>query len=887
MLRRFVLCLSLSLALAGTAAAQTAPPAAMTQDEFREIMGLLFGALNAGGAQDEVEAQARALRRPVVEAFGEGSRQVLELDMVITSAVLWQERFDEAMQMADTLVQRAVAQLGGQDTLAYEIAGVYLQALTQRGRADAAVAFGAQVILEAEEHLPADHMQITRLRLAVAQSAVEAGLLDEAGRLFAAVVAATEAAVDPEVVVLRAGALAEWGLMRQESQGGTAGEAEILRALADFETVLAGVKDADVRPNILTLKVAAAQARFFAGDSAAAEAILTPLLARAAAVWGEDSLLWAQVAQQWALVHGDTFEDPARAATALDHLGRVVAIRADRLSPLNSSLVESRNLYGGLLANQGRVAEALVVFQATLDTGWQPQRDLYIYTLARAQLDGVLPEPEVIALALRFLQASQAGAAARAQAELTARLEAGPQGALLRARSDAQRAADRARVALVAATSRPAGERDAGEETVLRAEVERWVGALAQAERSLAEQAPTLASATGRSPMTLAEVQAALAPDEALVVLDTSAGEIGQNVGLVVTADGADWYSIDRDTSAIAADVALLRDAVQGRLGVRTAEALAPVADPGAFPVEVAERLYADLMARTEPLLAGKAHVWFDLRGPVAALPPQMLLTGPADPGDLAGAPWLVRRHAVSLLPAISALRVAALARQRAAPRSVLAFADPVYDGAAAPAVLRSALAPLPETADEARAVAASLGAGPEATLTGAAASEAAVKAAGLDQFRVLYFATHGLVAGDLAGGGGAPLAEPALALTAGQGEDGFLTASEVAALSLNADWVVLSACNTAVGSDPDAEALSGLAQAFLYAGARSLLVSHWPVESKSAVALMSDTFARRAADPTLRAAEAQRQAALALMQRDGWAHPAYWAPFVLVGSPD
>lgn len=162
------------------------------------------------------------------------------------------------------------------------------------------------------------------------------------------------------------------------------------------------------------------------------------------------------------------------------------------------------------------------------------------------------------------------------------------------------------------------------------------------------------------------------------------------------------------------------------------------------------------------------------------------------------------------------------------------------------------------------------------------------MKAADLGQVGLLYFATHGLVSGDAVGE--AALAEPALALTPGGGEDGFLTASEIAELHLNARFVVLSACNTAAGDPPGAEALSGLVQSFLYAGARGLLVSHWPVESRSAVALMTDLFRRRAAAPQLSAAEAQRQAMLDMITRPAdprWSHPAYWAPFILVGQPD
>jgi CHAT domain-containing protein len=112
----------------------------------------------------------------------------------------------------------------------------------------------------------------------------------------------------------------------------------------------------------------------------------------------------------------------------------------------------------------------------------------------------------------------------------------------------------------------------------------------------------------------------------------------------------------------------------------------------------------------------------------------------------------------------------------------------------------------------------------------------------GLADYRAVYFATHGLLAGDVKG-----LGEPSLALTIpnepSELDDGLLTASEVAQLKLNADWVVLSACNTAAGDKPGAEALSGLARAFFYAGARALLVSHWAVDSDAATRLTTTTF--------------------------------------------
>jgi CHAT domain-containing protein len=166
-------------------------------------------------------------------------------------------------------------------------------------------------------------------------------------------------------------------------------------------------------------------------------------------------------------------------------------------------------------------------------------------------------------------------------------------------------------------------------------------------------------------------------------------------------------------------------------------------------------------------------------------------------------------------------------------------------------------------------------------------ASVTTVKHAPLEDFRIVYFATHGLVAGDVKG-----LAEPALLLTLpaspSPDDNGLLTASEAALLKLNADWVVLSACNTAAGERPGAPALSGLARAFFYAGARALLVSHWPVATEAATRLATSTFDTLKADPTLGRSEALRRAMLAYLGDPSSptnAHPAYWGPFSLVGE--
>ncbi|MGH8548839.1 MAG: CHAT domain-containing protein [Methylococcales bacterium] len=119
--------------------------------------------------------------------------------------------------------------------------------------------------------------------------------------------------------------------------------------------------------------------------------------------------------------------------------------------------------------------------------------------------------------------------------------------------------------------------------------------------------------------------------------------------------------------------------------------------------------------------------------------------------------------------------------------------------------------------------------------------------------------------------------------------DDGLLTASEAAQLKLNADWVILSACNTAAPhGTPGAEGLSGLARAFFYAGSRALLVSHWPVDSNATVAPTTGLFKESAANPGIGKAEALRRSMLAVLNNQDhpeFAHPSFWAPFVVVGE--
>ena len=418
---------------------------------------------------------------------------------------------------------------------------------------------------------------------------------------------------------------------------------------------------------------------------------------------------------------------------------------------------------------------------------------------------------------------------------------------------------------------------------------------------------PTYAELASPRPAPLAETQGLLAADEALLTYLVADNE---TFLWVLRGEAAQMHRLDIGRDALAAAVKALRrglDPTAKRRGLKTK---APRRGQ-AFERSTAYELYRKLFAPAEPLLGGIRHLLVVPDGALQSLPLGVLITEEpqGEFEDFSGyrqVPWLARKYAMTTLPSVSSLgalrRFAKAARAR---KAFLGIGDPLLEGhpeegrgveIAALFTARGgadvgevrALAALPETADELQSLAEALGAGDDSLLLRENATERRVRAAELSDYRVLAFATHGLVAGDLEG-----LAEPALVLTppatATADDDGLLTASEVAMLKLDADWVILSACNTAAADGtPGADGLSGLAKAFFYAGSRALLVSHWPVVSEAAVKLTTAMLAYAARHPAARRAEALRQSMLALMADDAhprFAHPMFWAPFVVVGA--
>ncbi len=447
----------------------------------------------------------------------------------------------------------------------------------------------------------------------------------------------------------------------------------------------------------------------------------------------------------------------------------------------------------------------------------------------------------------------------------------------------------------------------------LRGEIDSLLAELQGIDERLKAEFPRYSELSNPAPLKIAEVQALLEEDEALLVV--FAGKYNVYT-MAIARNAVDWSQAVYGAATLADDVAQLR--LQLDPNAATNRGAAPIGEKDETPRVArfdrfrAHLLYSELVAPVAHVLAGARHVFTVADGPLSGLPFSALVTEPprgddTDAGAMRDTAWMIRRFAMTTLPSVSSLAVIRRfpAAAAASARPFVGFGAPDFDGSQAQTAgaavqtsfFRGALAnldavrnlpALPQTGPELRQLAAELGAGDEALFLGPRATESAVRKSDLADVRILAFATHGLLSGDLQG-----LAEPALAFsppeTATADDDGLLTASEVSELRLSAEWVILSACNTAGGDGrADGEGLSGLARAFLYAGARAILASHWPVRDDAAAYLTTRTIGALKAGGHQRRSEALRLAMLSLMEdaRDpSLAHPSAWAPFVVVGE--
>ncbi|MEI4507405.1 CHAT domain-containing tetratricopeptide repeat protein [Sphingopyxis sp. CCNWLW253] len=481
---------------------------------------------------------------------------------------------------------------------------------------------------------------------------------------------------------------------------------------------------------------------------------------------------------------------------------------------------------------------------------------------------------------------------------------------------------------------RALGDRKPVEVTRLRGELDAVQAQLAEVSALIDRKYPAYRELVSPRPISLAETQKALRPDEALLLMTEAANTFHL---FVVTPTAVGWSRPGREIDVILKQISDLRCDVDYATctDARKAELDAlPTTQKEQegqrrFDLDTSHALYQALIEPVEPLLKGTKRLYVTSSGKLGDLPLALLSTSAlpagadmADPDVLARAQWLANRYAFTSLPSVASLTLARDSRARASIESFRGYGAPVLLGGdtgsraatgvgvfgavsnagsplADPDALRK-LAPLPGTKVELTAMAELFGASERSLTLDRGATEAALRQdPTLANSRVIAIATHGLLPDPQLG-----LGEPGLVMTPpvtpSDLDDGLLTATEAAQLDLSADWVILSACNTASASNSGgSDSLSALARGFLYAGADALLASHWRVSDDATAALTVETLMAQRADPARTRAQALQMAMNAVRTgkrtdgtavpgwRAAWAHPRAWAAFTNIANRD
>ena len=456
---------------------------------------------------------------------------------------------------------------------------------------------------------------------------------------------------------------------------------------------------------------------------------------------------------------------------------------------------------------------------------------------------------------------------------------------------------------------------------ILRSHARALSRKLEDIDRRIDTEFATYANLTAPHALSISEIQGWLQPDEAMLSYVFGTGE------------GASYVWCIRKHSASVRRLPFWDAWIKRIDALRTT--LTPWQNPGwaPFPVVEAGRLFQDLMGPESVAWEGVKTLIIVPDGPIERVPFAVLVTeNTTETANDRKIPWLARRWATVTLPAVASLRTL-----RANPRSpngrmpILVFGNPDFGSPVPPTVLsepspvllgtthptpppaaplanvktivipstatvaltnhpiadadqlRTLWNPLPNTADTLRAMAYGLGAAFNDLNLADHDSMFQVRATHWENYRTVVFANPVLVAGRFEG-----IAEPAIVLTpprhAVSGDDGLLRASQIARLTLDADWIVLPMCSTA--ETTEVSGLRGLAKAFFHAGARAVLVSHWPALSESSTKLLTNTLHAWQAAPQLGRAEALRRSMMDLLDSESQdphhTHPMAWAPFVL-----
>lgn len=549
---------------------------------------------------------------------------------------------------------------------------------------------------------------------------------------------------------------------------------------------------------------------------------------------------------------------------------------------------------GAYRLGQGRLDEALALFR---DAGQilrrpgvvgAPPEDVFPWldALYAAGERNAENRPQATA---EMLEAAQLGMGSRTAldiAQATARLAASdPQTAsIIRDYQDKQGALDtvQAERDVAVADHAPADQLAAIDDRIAAAQ-----NARDKAQATVTAAAPRYVE-WSEKPADEKEVRERVGPSEAVAFLFVSSKG---GYGFLVKRGGTLVYRIPLDEAEIAASVTKLRESTVER--------------PGGLPnfdLATAHKLYAGLLGPAEKDLEGVSMLSVVVTGDLLRFPLEALVTQPgiaAANGDYRAVPWLLRKAALAYFPSP---RIFVNLRKRGGGTTgalpFIGFGD--FHPASA-AQLAATFPPdrcrddfqglrglerLPDTKIEVTAIGARLGAGPRDMILGEAFTKARVMSPDVGRSRIVLLATHALLPTDLKCQPG-PSIVVSFPANSPNAEAGFLRPADIEKLKLDAELVVLSACNTAGPNAQTGESLSGLARAFFRAGAHGVLVTHWSIASGAAVPLMVNTFG--AASDT---AQALRQAQLQMIDTAGsgnnpieLSYPNFWAAFTIIGD--
>ncbi len=595
--------------------------------------------------------------------------------------------------------------------------------------------------------------------------------------------------------------------------------------------------------------------------------------------------------------YGRMLTDMARDREAGDVLSRALRLYASNGGAVRMRTAEAQGALATLYDRAGNRTEALVHSRKASDIvedlqrsgaeltstdGELQQRSARQVLLDHATLLLADPaaDPALLDEAFRASQRAQQSRASEAIRLASLRLGEKHDGLaiLLRQRSDDADALRQAEFLLRGQLAQ-AGAAAEREQARLRDIGRQRRTAIGELDDRIQRDYPHYTQFASAEPVSLASVQQALKPHE-LVLMPL----VGTNRTLLwaVTSQAARALPVAMPRAEIRALIARIRRGL-----TVTPNDAASASTP--FDGQASVELYRQLVTPIADLIGDHTTIIYIPDDVLQPLPLQILSDADGD--------WLVRRAAIEVMPSVAGLlSLRETPPAPSTPRSFLGVGDPLereVDPASqndqpskALSAALQALPRLPETSDELRLMSQSYLRPGSQLLLGENATIENLLAQDLASFGVLAFASHAVMAGELPG-----LMEPAIVLSSSQGgnpADGLLKASQVASLNLHADLVILSACNTdAPDNGPFADGFSGLARAFLYAGTRSLLVSHWGIGSVVTVPLTTGFVANLSADPAIGKAEALRRSMLAMIDSEDptLRHPSSWAAFSLVGE--